>query len=290
MQRYALALATICALAIGAILMLRPEPAVELEVQLSRMAPEAALAQLDASGDDTARSQNLRLMHARLAAAGGDLDTAERAYLDVIETGGPTTAVLDELSDVAALSGDLAAAAAFRARAEALGPNPERRQTLGYWYRLIGDTTKERELLASYRPDRLTAFERERLAGLYIAGGEIEAFRGMLQVMSETGGEDALAARRQMLELSIEAGEPDAASAMTLDWFAAAPDDGDGLEASLRTLVGRGALDQAVTLATRAIETNPEIGAVPATVFINTGHGGIGRRLQALWLAGDAGT
>lgn len=289
MQRYALALFVICVVAVYAILELRPDPAVELEAELSRMAPEQALARLDALDSDTVFTENLRLMHARLAAAAGDLATAEAAYRDVVEAGGPTSEVLDELAHVAALAGDLAGAAVSKARAEALNPDDERRQTLGYWYRLLGDDAGEVSLLSATEPRRLTAFERERLAALHLAAGNVEAYRDMLAAMSDSGGDDALTARRQLLELSIEAGDPDAALTQALDWSAAAPEDRDGLEASLKTLVGRGALDQAVALATRSIEANPEIGSVPVMVFIGTGHGGIGRRIQALWLAADAG-
>ncbi|TNC74975.1 hypothetical protein [Rubellimicrobium roseum] len=289
MQRYAFALFAICAVAVYAILVLRPDPAVEFEAELSGMEPAEALARLEARDGRVDLTENLRLLQARLATAAGDLDAARAAYEEIIATGSPTARLFDELADVAALSGDLAAAAAFKARAQDMEPQADRRQALGYWYRLLGDEAEETRLLVATAPERLTDFERERLAALLLARGETDAYRDLHMAISETGGEGALAARRRLLELGIDAGRPDEALELALGWFRMEPHRKEGLDASLRTLVGRGALDQAVRLATVAVGTDPEIGPVPVTAFIDTGHGGIGRRLQALWLAGDAG-
>lgn len=287
MQRYTFALVVVCVFAIFAVFLLKPDPATKLEAELARMAPDEALAQLDALKGDIAFTENLQLMHARLAASAGNFETAQTAYGQVIDMGGPTSQMLDELAEVAVLAGDLGGAVNYKAQAQALSPNAERRQTLGYWYRLLGDDVRETELLSATVPRRLTTFERERLAELYLDAGNVDAYRKLLTAISESNDKDAPLARRQLLELNIEAGEPDVALQQALDWLTAAPHDGDGLEVSLKTFVGRGALDAAVELAIRANEINAELGAVTATVFIGTGHGGVGRRMLALWLASD---
>lgn len=287
MHRYALAVTLICALAISSILLLRPEPAVELEARLSRMEPGAALAILNADQGDLPSSKNLRLMHARLAAAAADFETADEAYHAVITIGGSTPAVLDEMSEVAAMAGDLGRAAGYKAKAQSLDPDPERREVLGYWYRLLGWEIAETRLLSTTPPERLTTFERARLAELYLAVGDGAAYRDMLMSMSASDGKGAAVARRELLELDLGRGDYASALGLATNWFAEAPDDRIGLGTSLRTLVGRGAVEQASQLAWHVITANPAIGAVPAEVFYASGHRAIARQIQASWLASE---
>ena len=287
MHRYVLALAVICLLAIGAVVLLRPDPAVELEAALARLEPDAALDRLAEVERRMELTENLRLAQARLALAAGELGTARAAYETLLASDGDNLQVLDELSELAVIEGQLGEAAALQSRVQALAPNPERRQMLGYWYRLLAEPDREIALLESTPPRRLTVPERARLAELYFAAGEIEACREMLFVLSEAGGEDGLRARRQLIELSIEGGDTPAALALALAWNEADPGDGAALEASLTTLVGRGATAEAARLAETAVVAEPGIGAVPARVFLSSGHGALGRQMLQRWLASD---
>ena len=287
MHRYVLALAVICLLAIGAVVLLRPDPAVELEAALARLEPDAALDRLAEVERRMELTENLRLVQARLALAAGELGTARAAYETLLTSDGDNLQVLDELSELAVIEGQLGEAAALQSRVQALAPNPERRQMLGYWYRLLAESDREIALLEATPPRRLTVPERARLAELYFAAGEIEACREMLFVLSEAGGEDGLRARRQLIELSIEGGDTPAALALALAWNEADPGDAAALEASLTTLVGRGATAEAARLAETAVVAEPGIGAVPARVFLSSGHGALGRQMLQRWLASD---
>ena len=149
MRRYALALILICFGAVFATLQLQPDPAVELEAKLSHIEPEEALERLKAGEADENATKNIRLLYARLAATAGEYDVAQSAYQEVIALGSASADVMDELATVAAVSGDLRQAAKYKADAYDLAPDPDRRQTLGYWYRLLGDTDRERALLSS---------------------------------------------------------------------------------------------------------------------------------------------
>lgn len=287
MHRYVLALAVICLLAIGAVILLRPDPAVELEAALARLEPDAALDRLAEVERRMELTENLRLAQARLALAAGELGTARAAYETLLASDGDNLQVLDELSELAVIEGQLGEAAALQSRVQALAPDFERRQMLGYWYRLLAEPDREIALLEATPPRRLTVPERARLAELYFATGEIEACREMLLVLSEAGGEDGLHARRQLLELAIEGGDTPAALALALGWNEADPGDGAALEASLTTLVGRGATAEAARLAETAVAAEPGIGAVPARVFLSSGHGALGRQMLRRWLASD---
>jgi tetratricopeptide (TPR) repeat protein len=287
MRSYALALAAICILAVVAIWMLRPDPAVRFEAEVLRLEPDEALEILRRTEPDVAFTQNLHLMHARLARADGAIREAHDAYERVLMMSGANPNVLDELAEIAVIEGNLPGAAALKQQAQTLAPDPERRQALGYWYRILGDRDSERSLLADTQPRRLTPFERERLGELYLASGDVDAYRNLLTQISGAGDESAMAARRQLIELAIEAGNPRAALDLALDWAADTPDDAAGVEDSLRALLGRGAVAEATALADYVLARDPDLGAVPLRMFTETGHGGIARQVQNSWLAHD---
>ena len=287
MHRYVVALAVICLLALGTVVLLRPDPAVEFEAALGRLEPAVALERLGVADRRAGLTENLRLIQARLALAVGELDIARAAYETILSSDGANLQVLDELTELEVIEGNLSEAAALQSHAQTLAPNPARRQTLGYWYRVLGDSGSEIALLEATPPRQLTPPERTRLAELYLADGAIDAYREMLLVLSEASGEDRLRARRQLLELEIEGNDTPAALALALGWSASDPEDGEALEASLATLVGRGAMAEATRLAESAAATEPDVGMVPARVFLAAGHGGIARKMLGRWLEAD---
>lgn len=287
MRRYILASSAICLLAIGVVVLLQPDPMVRLEAELASLEPEEALERLAAAEDAGPLSRNLYLMHARLDVAHGDFDAARQGYLRVLVDSTGHAKTLDEMAELAALRGDLPAAVMLRKRAYHQAPDMVRRQDLGYLLRLSGNSAAEMDLLRDVSPRLLTPFERQRLSDLLLASGDIGAYRDMLVFLSDGTDETALAARRQLLELDIETGQPDQAMARASDWNADAPADRDTLDQSLRTLIGRGATAEALTVAERSIVNDPEIGAVSVDAFLGAGHGGIGRHLQSLWLDAD---
>lgn len=287
LQRYAFALFVICGVALAAIVMLRPDPAVEFEAALARLEPEDALARIESAQATMKFTDDLHMVHARLALDAGALETARAAFGLVLQSDRHNPEVFDGLATVAALSGDLAGAASFKAKAHALAPDAARRETLGYWYRLLGDGEAELGLLSEVPPRRLGPFERERLARLLVARGDLGAYETLLVAITEAGGADALMARRQRLELAIEAGDPERALALARSWIDVDPGDVAILRAALETFLGRGAVDQAVALSGSAILARPDSGAVAMAAFAESGHGGLARLTQASWLAAD---
>lgn len=287
MRRYALALLLICLGAVFATLQLRPDPAVELEAELLRIEPVDALERLNAGEADANPTKNIRLLHARLAATAGNYDTAQRAYHEVIALGGASAEIMDELATMEAVSGELERAVIYKADAYEQAPDSNRRQTLGYWYRLLRDADRERALLSSVSADELTDFERTRLSDLYLSIGDIAAYRDILGDIAESGGKAELPAKRDLLFFHLESGEPDIALDLARNWVKGSSEDADQLGMILTALIGRGAIAQAAKLGRDAIAANSEIGAVPTSAFIKSGHGGLGREMQSYWLAED---
>ncbi|SFL66263.1 hypothetical protein SAMN04488004_1389 [Loktanella salsilacus] len=287
MQRYVLAISAICLLAVGVVVLLQPDPMVRLEAELASLEPRDALDRLAAAEKAGPLSRNLYLMHARLDVAHGNFEAAHREYLRVLVDASGHAKTLDEMAELAALRGDLTAAVRLRKRGYFQAPDMVRRQDLGYLLRLSGNSRAEMELLQDVSPRQLTPFEQQRLSELLLASGDIAAYRDVLVFLSNGTDETALTARRQLLQLDIETGQPDQAMARASDWNTAAPADRDTLDQSLRTLIGRGATTEALTVAERSIVNDPEIGDVSVDAFLAAGYGGIGRHLQTLWLDAD---
>jgi hypothetical protein len=286
MRRYALSLLAVCGLAILTIALLRPDPAVRLEASLALLEPEAALSRLERARGHLAFTENLHLAHARLAVAAGDLKQSAESYARILAETGPKAAIFDDLAQVALLSGNMPGAAEWMEKAHAAEASDTRRQTLGYWYRILRDSARERALLEGTPPTELTAFERDRLAELLLAAGRRDDYRDLLVELSRQ--DDAPDYRVRLLQFLIESGEKRRALQTALRWHADAQDDLDQTAALLEALIGRGAIDEASRFAWRVLARDPGAGSVLVTTLVRSGHGGIAREIQQVWIDVDS--
>ncbi|CAM3403411.1 Tetratricopeptide repeat-containing protein [Paracoccus nototheniae] len=287
---YVMITAALGGIAVGGIALLRPDPGVEFEAELSRLEPGDALRRLRAAEGRFDFHDNLQLLHARLSLADGDLDGARRSFLQLLAQAGPSDEALESLAGIEAASGHPGRAAVFLRRAYALRPTPERRAELGGWYRTLRLAGAERALLASVDPAILTGPEVGRLGQLLIAAGQIDAYEALLFTLADgevadSKAPDRLAYRQRLLEYLVEGGRPAEAVAVATVW-AGQPDPGPVLEASVRALIGRGAIDAAILLARAGFGVAPEDAHRVLPVFARSGHGGTARILQDEWLAG----
>ncbi|QDA36749.1 hypothetical protein E4191_22020 (plasmid) [Paracoccus liaowanqingii] len=274
-------------LAIGGIVALRPDPGVAFEAELSRLEPEEALQRLRAAEGRIPFHDNLLLLHARLSLGDGDLDGARRLFLQLLEQAGPSDEVLETLAEIEAASGHPGRAAVFLRRAHELSPTPERRLRLGGWYRALRLAGAERALLTAAGPADLSAPEVGRLGHLLIAAGQVAQYRALLVVLADGDGAGRTAFRQRLLEHLVEEGRPAEAVAFATSWAGQA-EPAETLEASVRALIGRGAIDAAILVARAGFRVAPGDGHVVLPVFARSGHGGPARLLQDEWLAGRA--
>lgn len=284
LRDHAMAAAVLGAVAWSGITGLFPDPGVALEAELSRLEPEAALRDLRRAEGRIAFHDNLQLLHARLSLADGDLDGARQSFLRLLARAGPSEEVLDSLAGIEVASGQLGRAAVFLRRAHALYPTPERRARLGGWYRALRLPGAERALLQAADPHDLTAPEADRLAQLLIAAGQAAEYEALLVALSQGPGDTAPGARQRLLEYLVEAGRAPEAVVAATGW-AAAPEGGATLEGSVRTLIGRGAIDAAILVARAGFKAAPPEAHAVLPVLARSGHGGIARHLQGEWLA-----
>lgn len=281
---FTMASLVLCAAAIGGIVVLRPDPTVRLEAELSRLEPEEALKGLREAERRVTFHDNLELLYGRLSLADGDLDSARRSFQRLLARAGPSEEVLEALAGIEATAGDLTAAAAFLRRAYDTFPTEERRLRLGGWYRTLHQPEAERDLLLSEDPVVLTPWEIEHLGLLLIREARLDDYERLLATLADSDAESHLAYKRKLLEFLIEAGRSREAVSVAARW-AAGPQAAEALDTSVRAMIGRGAIDAAVVLARDGFTVAPADSHVVLPIFARSGHGGIARILQLEWLA-----
>lgn len=288
MRKYLVMFLILCATAISLLLLLRPDPSVRFEADLLLLEPDEALRILRASESAIIRHDNLELLHARLSLADGDIETARRSYRRLLSRVGPSVGLLETLSGLEVVAGDLRMAADYLHRAHDMEPTPGRRERLGLWYRELRMQEAERGILQSVEPARLSPWEAWRLSHLLMAAGQVGAYEALLA--ARAGGQDAdgLAFMRRLLEFLVESDRAAAAAQYVPTWLETGPDPGAVLETAAQSLIGRGAVDAAIAVARQGFAAAPQDGHRALPVFVKTGHGGVARILQTEWLAGRA--
>ncbi|MTE01489.1 hypothetical protein GIY56_14465 [Paracoccus sp. YIM 132242] len=284
MRTVVLASLALCGGAMAGVMALRPDPAVRLEAELSRLEPEDALRELRGAEGRIAFHDNLELLYGRLSLADGDLDRARRSFRRLQAQASPSEEVLETLAGIEAAAGDLAAAAAFLRQAQDAFPSADRRLRLGGWYQALRQPEAERDLLLSEDPTVLTPGEIDRLGLLLIRDGRIADYEALFTTLADSTAEGHLSFKRRLLEFLVESGRPAEAVAAAARWTAG-PQGAAALEASVRALIGRGAIDAAILVARDGFRLAPGDSHVALPVFARSGHGGVARLLQGEWLA-----
>lgn len=287
MRRHLVFLASFCALALIAILSLRPTEAVRLEGSLAELTPEAALDVLDRAAENGSFSENLALIYSRLALGAGDPAKARRALSRIAAQEGLNALGEEHLSEVERMAGDLAKASRHLQRAYRQEPTEARRLKLGLWARLLRDRMAELQVLQSVSPDKLTGWEVERLADLLLQAGRIADVEALYrQTTGIGGGNEADRLRASLVGLLAETGRLDAAMAEVRRWFVAEAPDQHVLEITLPVLLDRGALGEAFALARLSQDMAPESSHVLLPLFARSGHRATVLALQDRWLRG----
>lgn len=284
MQRYLVFLASFCALALTAILSLRPTDAIRLEGSLAELTPEAALEALDSAAGKIEFNENLALIYSRLALGSGDIAKARAALAHGGEAGGLNALGEEQLSEVARISGNMRLATTHLRRAYQKEPTADRRLTLGLWYRLQRDRLGEIRTLQSVPLDALTEWEVERLAQLLLQGGQVAEVEVLYADAAEFEGEAADVFKTRLIDLLAETGRLDATMTVTLRWFADAKPDPRALEIAIPVLLDRGAVGEAYALARHAQDEAPHTSHVLLPLFARSGHRAIVLDLQQRWL------
>lgn len=284
MRNFAVASLALCAAAVAGVMALRPDPAVQLEAELSRLEPEEALRELRGAEDRIAFHDNLELLYGRLSLADGDLDRARRSFQRLRAQASPSEEVLETLAGIEAAAGDLAAAAVFLRQAQEAFPSAQRRLRLGGWYQALRRPEAERDLLLSEDPTVLTPGEIDRLGLLLIHGGRTRDYETLFTTLADSSVDGHLAFKRKLLEYLIETGRPAEAVAAAARWTAGHK-GAEALDASVRALIGRGAIDAAILVSRDGFRAVPGESHVVLPIFARSGHGGVARILQGEWLA-----
>lgn len=284
MRNAALASVAVCIGAMAGVMALRPHPAVRLEAELSRLKPEDALRELRGAEELVALHDNLELLLGRLSLADGDLDRARQSFRRLQDPDNPSEEVLETLAGIEAAAGNLEEAAVFLRQAHDAFPSERRRLQLGGWYQVLRQPEAERDLLLSADPLTLTAGEVDRLGLLLIRDGRIADYETLFTTLADSTVEGHLAFKRRLLEFLVESGRPVEAVAAAARWTAG-PKGAESLEASVRALIGRGAIDAAILVARDGFRLAPGDAHAVLPVFARSGHGGVARVLQGEWLA-----
>ncbi|WP_207102907.1 hypothetical protein [Paracoccus shandongensis] len=274
----------LCAAGVAGVVALRPHPAVRLEAELSRLEPEDALRELRAAEGRMGFHDNLELLYGRLSLADGDLDRARLSFQRLQAQASPSEEVLETLAGIEATAGDLAAAAVFLRQAQEAFPSEERRLRLGGWYQALRQLDAERDLLLAEDPTLLTPGEIDRLGLLLIRDGRITDYEALFTTLADSTVEGHLSYKRRLLEFLVEAARPAEAVAAAARWTQG-PQGAEALEASVRALIGRGAIDAAILVARDGFRLAPGDSHAVLPVFARSGHGGTARILQGEWLA-----
>ena len=280
MQRYMFMLLGFCAMAVAAVFYLLPSATVRFEGELAMMAPEEALARLNAEERKMAFSDNLILTHATLALYAGDMATAKRALNRLTHVKTLTASVQEDLAEVARIEGNLTTAIRHLQAAYDFAPTPELRERLGLWHRTTRDRAAEIRVLQSVSPKRLSDSEVERLASLLTSTRRLNELEALYRVIA--GGETALADRfkERLVDYLVETGRANDAVTAAVDWFEAADHDQLPLDIAVPVLIARGEIGSATELAILAVQYAPQTSHTMILKFTRSGHRAIALDLQ----------
>lgn len=284
MSKPIMALVVVCILSAVAAFLIRLSPSQRLEAEISSLGPEAALARLTSAGAVGQLDENLEHRLGELALAAGDGARARAAFERLSPLRDLDHAVEQRLSDIAWMAGDLVGAAAHLAEAYRVAPTKSVRRRLGGWYRSLGDEKGETRVLSSVDPALLDETEALRLIDLHRAGGRLEEISATLASLAEAGGEAADRWRVRSLDFLLDTGRPEGAEAAAREWWAEDP-DAEALSGFLRTLLDRGAADEAARLAKEALTQRPDRAYLAIPLFAERGYGARALTLQTYWLA-----
>jgi len=273
-----------CVIAIGAVLLLRPDTALRREAELAQLAPTAALAELGGYVDYGPQEQGLAQTHARLAFGAGDFDLARALFADLADTFPEDPSVWDMLARIEDIAGDFSTAAGHLARAHALEPTMERRNRLGLLYRILDRPEEEAALLIAAPAADLSAADVDRAVALLLAAGKTEDvvnlyLRLIAEAPSRTGQ-----MKEKLIVFLVDLGRSEEAHAHAIGWIAQKPHN-TALPARLvRSFIARGEIDAAWMIGQHQLSR--EAGGMGQIVlrFAETGHGGLARMLQSEWL------
>lgn len=283
MRAYLLMLFGLCAFAVFGIVFLRPSEALRLEGELGSLTPEEALERIDAAAGVMTFHDNLYLVQADLALQSGDPTRARTALLRAAVQE-QTAVVQDQLAEVARVEADLDAAVGHLQSAYLLDPTDERRQRLGYWYRLQGNEAAELTLLGKAQVATLTLWEADRLARLLVSGKRFDDLEQLFLAQSAEPGPMANHFRPRLIDYLLESNRREDAVAQALRWFDAAP-DAQPLETVIPVLTRRGALAEAYALAVTALDGTHEDTHRLLPLFAKAGYRGVTLDLQDRWLS-----
>lgn len=284
MQRHLLMFTALCLLAVISTALLRPDPAIQFEVELSTLEPEEALARLETADPEMKSRENIALLHATLALNAGRTG-ATRIALKNLESAEDLTALMQEqLSEVAILEEDLPAAIDHLRAAHDAEPTTARRLKLGIWYRLSRETGAELMLLQSVAPSALSDGEAERLAQLLLQARRFDELESAYTLLAEKADRTSDTFRRRLLDLQIESGRPQDAVATALRWFAQSDRSQEPMELAVAALVARGSIDEAYHVAEVSMAAAHDTSHVLIPLFARSGHRALAIELQTRWL------
>ncbi len=281
--RLTLAMLAFVFLALWAAITFFPDRNLQLEAEIARLRPEAALARLDAElAAGRPLGAYLAFRQAELAATIGH-DAQAVGILDALALAGtPSAELADARAALALRRGQPAAASAFLAEAQQLAPDADRRQRLGYLYRQLRQPEAERGLLAATDAADLTPFERFRLVDLLIANDDPAAAATLLAkviALDKTAAPDAVARLTLALLAQNAPGRLQDAARQWLDRSDAAA----LIEVMARTLVAEGIA--ADPLARNLAAAVPQARPVLVMALTDGGQIAAARAVQTEWIA-----
>ena len=282
-SRQTLAVLAVALLVLWAAIAFFPDRNLQLEAEIARLHPEAALARLDAElAAGRPLGANLAFRQAELAAMIGR-DAQAVGILDALAMAGtPSAEMADARASLALRLGQRTAAAAFLAEAQQLAPDADRRQRLGYLYRQLRQARAERGLLAATDTADLTPFERFRLVDLLTANGDPAAAATLLDAiiaLDKTAAPDAVARLTLALLDQDAPGRLEAAARLWLD----RPDAAALIEVMGRTLAAAGIA--AGPLARNLAAAVPRARPVLVMALTDGGQMAAARAVQTDWIA-----
>ena len=282
-SRQTLAVLAVALLVLWAAIAFFPDRNLQLEAEIARLHPEAALARLDAElAAGRPLGANLAFRQAELAAMIGR-DAQAVGILDGLAMAGtPSAEMADARASLALRLGQRTAAAAFLAEAQQLAPDADRRQRLGYLYRQLRQARAERGLLAATDTADLTPFERFRLVDLLTANGDPAAAATLLDAiiaLDKTAAPDAVARLTLALLDQDAPGRLEAAARLWLD----RPDAAALIEVMGRTLAAAGIA--ADPLARNLAAAVPRARPVLVMALTDGGQMAAARAVQTDWIA-----
>lgn len=289
MRSHVFALLALCTLSVFAIVGMQPETLVKFEAELSRLPPEDALTILQNPDTAPPDQNNIALVHAELLRASGAFPEAEAVLGDLHTTLPGHADITRKLADIALITGEREQALLHRAALYAAEPLAKDRETLGLLNRIGRDRAAEIGVLQSVPPEQLTAWEADRLARLLSEAGRSGDVEHLYLALAGKRGPFRAEARERLVVFLIDEGRNDAALRLAAEWYAASDNDFEVIESLLAVFIARGAIDEAVWLASRSLDVAPATGHRLVRIFSRSGHRAIARRFQDAVLVQEDG-